>query len=243
PVPERRDVRDERVDLRARKEETAAARLLARLLQRHVAGAQVEVGRERADAAERRPDPRFDLLVAGRPAADDRARLRLAFAVRPVAHRAVAAVHLLAVCRDGRPGEREQEREESETSHSWWHVRSTTVAIVDSTTIIAKMTFAPSEATAKNFRRADGGGPCSSAVRTARKTKKAATSAAARQRSANPPSASATVSYGMPKRRLPGLHTACEVPMPPRNERNQMLPPARKPNHCRNSRRRRLIAR
>src|SRR5581483_6775768 len=158
PVPERRDVRDERVDLRARKEETAAARLLARLLQRHVAGAQVEVGRERADAAERRPDPRFDLLVAGRPAADDRARLRLAFAVRPVAHRAVAAVHLLAVCRDGRPGEREQEREESETSHSWWHVRSTTVAIVDSTTIIAKMTFAPSEATAKNFRRDHGAG-------------------------------------------------------------------------------------
>src|SRR3954463_7666038 len=80
-LAERRDVPDERLDLPLGEEQPAAARLDAVPLERHVARAEVEVGRERADAAKRR--------------ADRRARRRLAGPVRAVATEAVPAVELL----------------------------------------------------------------------------------------------------------------------------------------------------
>jgi hypothetical protein len=119
---ERRDVRDEVLDLLLVEEHAAAARLLAGLAQRHVAGAQVEVGRERADTPERRAEPLLHRLVAagaeaGLPAGDARP-------VRAVADEAVAPVEVLAaddVARRARSRdqhEREQ-RGRDEPLHAW----------------------------------------------------------------------------------------------------------------------------
>src|SRR5439155_16896616 len=57
PAAEGGDVTHERVDLLLRERRALAPRLLVRVAQRHVAGAEVEVGGARTHAAERRSEP------------------------------------------------------------------------------------------------------------------------------------------------------------------------------------------
>jgi hypothetical protein len=87
---ERRDVLDKRPELAAREQHAPPPRLLGRRLERHVAGAQIEVGRLRADTAQRRPLP-FDVAGA--------ALAVRALARDPVAGGAVARIELRAELR------------------------------------------------------------------------------------------------------------------------------------------------
>src|SRR5579862_502865 len=95
-LAERGDVGDERADLTLREQHARTARLEADLVQRHVAGAKVEVGGERADAAQRRGNRLLLLLIALLRCAD-RARRGCAFAVGPVAREAVLTVQRIAL--------------------------------------------------------------------------------------------------------------------------------------------------
>src|SRR5581483_11814868 len=111
PLAERRHVGDQRADLAARQQDATPARLQTDVLERHVAGRQVEVGGERADAAQRRRHAFLLRLQPQRAAADPlRPRLRDAAAVRAVTRDAVLAVevfpplHEPAFRRSGRAG-------------------------------------------------------------------------------------------------------------------------------------------
>src|SRR5207302_7756545 len=79
PRAQRRDIGDERTGLAVREEHAAAAWLHARARDRHVAGAEVEVRRDRADPSQLRPE------------------LRLTVPVAAVTHHAVPSVELVAV--------------------------------------------------------------------------------------------------------------------------------------------------
>src|SRR5207248_6782802 len=124
--------------------------------------AQVEVGGERADAAQRRGGAGFHDLVARRPGSGG-SRTDLPRAVRTVTRDAVAAVEVQAALdlrrrrreRRGRRAEQEHDDDDAEL-HAWWHVRSTTVAIVVSTTISRKSRFERSAAEAKKCSRPCG---------------------------------------------------------------------------------------
>ena len=83
PVPDRRDVADERADLRLAEQHPRPPRLGVRVVERHVAGADVEVGAERARVLQRR------------------ALVLQPLAARPVAAAAVRRIQALAL-RDAR---------------------------------------------------------------------------------------------------------------------------------------------
>src|SRR5436190_194037 len=169
PLAERRDVRDEGADLPFAKQDSRATRLDAQPGQRHVTGAEVEVGGERADAPEAWRLGRLHLLDAQRGAAGG-ARTRDARAVRAVARHAVLAIQALALPderagrrrgrRRGRHGcERERGREvKAPPCHDCLHETSTTEATPSSTTMTRKMRFAAIAATAKSWSLPMGGG-------------------------------------------------------------------------------------
>src|SRR6185437_2703516 len=135
-----------------------AARLEAEMRQRHVAGAQVEVGGERTDADERRG---HHPLLPLRSSAARSDRARLGDAAHPVAgdaalpEQVAAQPHQGARRRGGRPrgDEREQREEEGGASHPCLHAASMRLAVPSSTTISRKITFATIAAALKKWMR------------------------------------------------------------------------------------------
>src|SRR5205085_1846656 len=112
-LPERGDVGDERVDLPRVELWAPARRLVVRARERHVAGAEVEVGRERPHAAQARAEPahaeRADRPVLPRhPAAVDAVAGEAVGGVEALAAPALDPGPLLSR-RGGRQREREDE--------------------------------------------------------------------------------------------------------------------------------------
>ena len=147
PFPERADVRDQRPQLPLGEEDAAAARLAAGGAERHVAGAEIEVGGERTHPAQRRREAR-------------------AGAVGTVAGDAVLAVQPLPLpneraggcLRRAGEGRGDAQGESAATPHEPAHPTSTTDAIPPSRTIARKMRFVAIAATAMSRSRPTGGG-------------------------------------------------------------------------------------
>src|SRR5438034_4704725 len=185
---ERRHVGDESADLLIREQDLVTPRLLVRIVERHVAGAQVEVRGERAHALQRGPEA---FLVAGALN-----RREHAFAVAPVAARAVRSEELPPVLdercprrdahvRDsrarrvggGRRCQRERGNEDGEPLHSGLHVEFAIAAMPLIRMALMKRRFPSMAAKEKKWRRPAGGGSSYSSSRVDRKTLTAATSA------------------------------------------------------------------
>src|SRR5438094_764805 len=115
PLAERGDIGDQPLQLPLVEDDRLAPRLQADVLQRHVARAQVEVGRQRADALQRRRQPELLPRHALRPGADhpggSDAAARDAVAGDAVLPEEAVAELLVAGCRGGRrPHERAEQQ-------------------------------------------------------------------------------------------------------------------------------------
>src|SRR5205814_8908201 len=114
-------------------EDARPPRLVADAMQRHVAGAEIEVRGERSDAAQRRPDAGLLLLDALRRSSD-RASVCDALAVGAVTRDAVLAVQVLALrARQDRDGD--GQRDGRGPLHDCLHAMSTIEATPSSRTM------------------------------------------------------------------------------------------------------------
>src|SRR5438067_5999028 len=223
---ERRDVGDKRADLVLVEERRASARLDPDSGERHVAGAEVEVGRERADAAQRRTLPLLSPRAEGRR--DDAAP------VRAVAGGAVSRVELVAELGERRRRRKARQhqslldrlrprrsrkhnherRSEQESPHDCPHDACVSVPTPFRRIATKKRKLPRTAAIARKCRRPQGGGSYSSVPRVSRKS---VTAAAPASKATPPPAAVRAISQvrtPIPQRAEPALQLATATPKP-----------------------------
>ena len=206
-MPERGDVCDERVDLHRPEQAPRAARLQADALERHVARAEIEVRRARADAAERRRDtlvarahpiravargPGSSAVTGRVPAAQRRPRARRSRGRAGSTKASTTRSSRVASCLVTRPVDDRRERGEQDDHQEDDVARG---AMLMRRSAGARVAAAPPP------RRRASRGRRPPRPRTASRRATQATAA----------SAACTVSCGMPKRALAGLQTAADV--------------------------------